>query len=65
MRLSSVSSRYQRKSAISLAGHWTIVARADGSKQWAYDGKPFYLWMNDKKPGDVTGDGVNGFHLAK
>jgi predicted lipoprotein with Yx(FWY)xxD motif len=47
------------------AGHWTIVARADGSKQWAYDGKPFYLWMNDKKPGDVTGDGVNGFHLAK
>ena len=46
-------------------GDWTIIARADGSKQWAYDGKPFYLWMKDKKAGDVTGDGVNGFHLAK
>jgi predicted lipoprotein with Yx(FWY)xxD motif len=47
------------------AGDWTIVARADGSKQWAYEGKPFYLWIKDKKPGDVTGDGVEGFHIAK
>lgn len=47
------------------AGEWTIVARDDGSKQWAYEGKPFYLWTKDKKPGDATGDGVNGFHIAK
>jgi len=47
------------------AGDWTIVTRDDGSKQWAFKGKALYTWMNDKKPGDVTGDGVNGFHLAK
>lgn len=47
------------------AGEWTIVMRDDGTKQWAYDGKPLYLWMKDKKPGDSTGDGVDGFHIAK
>ena len=47
------------------AGDWTIIVRADGSKQWALKGKPLYLWMSDKKPGDATGDGVNGFHIAK
>jgi predicted lipoprotein with Yx(FWY)xxD motif len=46
-------------------GDWSVIARADGSKQWAYDGKPLYTWMEDKKPGDVTGDGVNNFHVAQ
>lgn len=27
---------------------------------------PLYYWVKDKKPGDVTGDGVNGvWHVAK
>jgi predicted lipoprotein with Yx(FWY)xxD motif len=47
------------------AGNWSIVTRDDGSKQWALAGKPLYLWMQDKKAGDATGDGVNGFHIAK
>jgi predicted lipoprotein with Yx(FWY)xxD motif len=47
------------------AGYGSIVARDDGSKQWALGGKPLYLWMQDKKIGDATGDGVNGFHIAK
>ncbi len=47
------------------AGDWTIIVRADGAKQWAHEGKPLYTWIKDKKPGDVTGDGVNGFHLAQ
>ena len=38
---------------------WSIVVRDDGSRQWAYRGKPVYLWIKDKKPGDKTGDGVN------
>ena len=46
-------------------GDWTIVVRADGIKQWAYDGKPLYTWTKDKKPGDVTGDGVSDFHIAQ
>jgi predicted lipoprotein with Yx(FWY)xxD motif len=40
------------------SGDWTVVARDDGSKQWAYKGKPLYTWVKDAKPGDVTGDGV-------
>ena len=47
-------------------GDYTQVERKDGSKQWAYKGQPLYLWQNDKKPGDVTGDGVGGvWHVAK
>jgi predicted lipoprotein with Yx(FWY)xxD motif len=47
------------------SGKWTIVKRDDGSLQWAYSGHPFYTFVEDKKPGDVTGDGKDGFHLAK
>ena len=38
-------------------GEWTIIERTDGTKQWAYEGKPVYLWIQDKAPGDVTGEG--------
>jgi predicted lipoprotein with Yx(FWY)xxD motif len=40
-------------------GDYTIIARDDGSRQWAYKGKPLYLWVKDQKPGDRTGDGFN------
>lgn len=48
-------------------GDWSIVARDDGSKQWAFKGKPLYGWVKDKKPGDITGDGfLNGaWHVAQ
>ena len=42
------------------AGDWKLVARDDGSSQWAYKGKPLYLWVKDTQPGDRTGDGFNG-----
>ena len=49
------------------AAGYTIIARDDGSKQWAYKGKPLYTWKNDKKAGDITGDGfLNGaWHIAQ
>lgn len=48
------------------AGDWTLVTRDDGGKQWAYKGKPLYLWSKDQKPGDRTGDGFkNVWHVAK
>jgi predicted lipoprotein with Yx(FWY)xxD motif len=48
------------------SGDWSIVTRDDGRKQWAYKGKPLYLWAKDKKPGDKTGDGFNGvWHVVK
>ncbi|MBN9023667.1 MAG: hypothetical protein J0H08_16585 [Rhizobiales bacterium] len=51
-------------------GAWTLVSvtDADGkaATMWAHDGWPLYLFVNDTKPGDVTGDGVNGvWHVAK
>lgn len=38
------------------SGAYSIITRDDGGKQWAYEGKPLYLWVKDMKPGDVTGD---------
>ena len=48
------------------SGDWSIVTRDDGAKQWAYKGKPVYLWAKDTKPGDKTGDGFNSvWHVVK
>lgn len=45
---------------------YTLVKRDDGTMQWAYYGKPLYLYAGDKAAGDVTGDGLNGvWHAAK
>jgi predicted lipoprotein with Yx(FWY)xxD motif len=41
------------------SGEYTIITRDDGARQWAYKGKPLYLWIKDAKPGDRTGDGFN------
>ncbi len=48
-------------------GAWSVIARDDGGKQWAYKGKPLYTWVKDGKPGDVSGDGfLNGaWHVAQ
>lgn len=40
-------------------GDFTLITRDDGARQWAYKGKPLYLWVKDQKPGDRTGDGFN------
>jgi predicted lipoprotein with Yx(FWY)xxD motif len=40
-------------------GDWSAITRDDGSRQWAYKGKPVYTWIKDQKPGDRTGEGVN------
>jgi predicted lipoprotein with Yx(FWY)xxD motif len=49
------------------SGAASIVTRDDGSRQWAYNGKPLYTWAKDTKPGDTTGDGfLNGaWHVAQ
>jgi predicted lipoprotein with Yx(FWY)xxD motif len=48
------------------SGDYTIITRDHGGKQWAYKGKPLYLWVKDAKPGDKTGDGfVNAWRVAR
>lgn len=47
------------------ARSWTVVARDDGRRQWAYKGKPLYLWAKDQEPGDATGGRFRGvWHVA-
>lgn len=47
-------------------GNWSVVVRDNGTTQWAYQGKPLYYWIKDRKPGDATGDGVgNAWRIAK
>jgi len=47
-------------------GKWTQIKRDDGTMQWAYDGKPLYTFVKDKKAGDTTGDGMKDvWHVAK
>lgn len=35
--------------------------RSDGTMQLTYNGHPVYRFASDTKPGDTTGQGVNGF----
>ena len=46
------------------ASKFSTVTAADGTKQLAVDGFPLYLWVNDKKPGDTTGQDVAGFYVV-
>ncbi len=42
-----------------------MVTRDDGSKQWAFQGKPLYTYAEDKMPMDGSGNGKDGvWHIA-
>ena len=62
-QLAAAEGRGRRQGA---KARWTVVNRTDGTKMWAYDGKPVYTFIKDKKAGDMNGDGVGGvWHTAK
>ena len=44
---------------------WASFKRPDGSQQLSYKGKPLYTFVSDTQPDVATGDGVQGFHLAR
>lgn len=47
-------------------GKFTAIKRDDGTQQWAYEGKPLYLYSGDTSPGDMNGDNKNGvWHLIR
>jgi predicted lipoprotein with Yx(FWY)xxD motif len=47
-------------------GDWAVVTRDDGTRQWAYKGKPLYTFSRDAKAGDRTGEGFNNvWHIAR
>jgi predicted lipoprotein with Yx(FWY)xxD motif len=35
------------------------ITREDGKKQTTFRGYPIYYWINDKKAGEINGQGVN------
>ncbi|HET7466892.1 MAG TPA: hypothetical protein VFL29_09500 [Candidatus Dormibacteraeota bacterium] len=37
------------------------TSRSDGTVEVTYGGHPLYYFITDKKAGDVTGQGINGF----
>lgn len=48
-----------------VSGKFGTLTRADGTLQVTYNGLPLYGWMNDHAAGDTTGQGINGFSVAK
>ena len=40
-------------------GEFSLMTRADGTKQWAYKKRALYSFKGDKLPGDVNGTGVD------
>ena len=41
-------------------GLWSVVARPDGTHQWALDGKPVHSYSKDDKPGVAKGNKAEG-----
>ena len=39
---------------------WSVVNRADGTKQWALRGKPLYTFTGDSRIGEIKGDKTDG-----
>jgi hypothetical protein len=37
-------------------GYWNVYDRADGTKQWAFQGYALWTFDGDQGPGDINGD---------
>ncbi|ULL17525.1 hypothetical protein DVH26_25575 [Paenibacillus sp. H1-7] len=46
------------------ASDFQTIIREDGKQQLTYRGQPLYYYINDEKPGDVKGHGVNNLWKA-
>ncbi|HEY3069944.1 MAG TPA: hypothetical protein VGJ34_06470 [Gaiellaceae bacterium] len=44
-----------------MAGKLGTTMRSDGKTEVTYNGHPLYYYVGDKKPGDMTGQGLNAF----
>jgi predicted lipoprotein with Yx(FWY)xxD motif len=42
-----------------VTGTLGTITRSDGSTQATYNGHPLYTYLNDKSPGQATGNGLN------
>lgn len=56
---------YIATSSTGLPTDFSVIKRSDGTSQYAYKGMPLYYFTSDTTPGDITGNGLNGFHAVK
>jgi predicted lipoprotein with Yx(FWY)xxD motif len=48
-----------------VSSDWSVIAREDGVKQWAFKGQPLYAYAKDPTPGTSFGDNVGDvWHVA-
>ena len=45
-------------------GEWSLVTRSDTTRQWAFQGKPLYMFTGDRKAGDTRANNVPGSQVA-
>src|SRR5690606_34230927 len=45
-------------------GYWDVYTRADGSKQWAYQGYALWTYAEDERPGDMLGHDTYDMYFA-
>jgi predicted lipoprotein with Yx(FWY)xxD motif len=46
------------------SGHWTILTRDDGTKQWAYKSYALYRYAGDTEPGQLLGNDYYNFTVS-
>ncbi|MBC2886795.1 hypothetical protein H7Q97_15515 [Ochrobactrum sp. CM-21-5] len=57
---------FQAGNQAKAVGDFTIVKSTNGDNMWAYKGMPLYLYHDDRKAGEVKGDGKGGvWHVVK
>ncbi len=44
---------------------WSVIARPDGTKQWAFKGKALYSFVEDMEPGAVGGNRPSRFYRGE
>jgi predicted lipoprotein with Yx(FWY)xxD motif len=55
---------YKASSKANLPTNVTVIERPDNTMQYAYKGMPLYYYASEST-GQVTGDGINNFHVAR
>jgi len=57
---------YQDKGSVSnLPSGIGIIKRNNGQIQYTFDGQPLYFYASDVQPGQINGNGVAGFYVAR
>lgn len=51
--------------AVEPIGDFGVIERNDGRLQWAYQERALYRWVGDEKPGDLSGEAIADWQVAR